>query len=355
MYYLTYRPQTITELDNSQVRERIAKLLHSKTLPHALLFIGPKGMGKTSTARIIAKAVNCLQNAFTRRVGGFAEKGGDSFEPCNNCANCLAIATGSCPDVIEQDAASNRGIEEVRKLIREASYAPMTGRYRVYIIDEAHMITPDAFNALLKTLEEPPKTVLFILATTNEEKLPTTIISRCVRIPFGKAQTNDIVHMLKRITKAEQLTVTDDLLTLIATYSEQSFRDAAKMLEELVMQDMLSIEAAEQYLGIRAKGTLLELMEQGTLTAAMTWIEEFTAQGGNIKRAIEDMLLVLQRQLILKSTKATDEDELTFSLKEVSQLIRLFHEAYTTMRSSPIESLPLEIAVVEFYNGRKKK
>jgi len=344
MFYLKYRPRTISELDNSLVQPKISRLMASKDLPHALLFIGPKGMGKTSTARIVAKAVNCLKNAFAGN--------GTSHEPCNDCPNCVGIESGSSPDVVEMDAASNRGIDEIRRLIRESSFAPMTSRYRVYIIDEAHMITPDAFNALLKTLEEPPKTVIFILATTNEEKLPTTIISRCMRLPFGRAEKKDIIHMIDRIAEAEKIHVPDDVKQLIATYSEDSFRDAAKMLEELSIQESLTLEKAQEYLGVRAKGTLLDVFQKGTLAESMAWIESFVASGGSIKRAIEDMLEVLRVQLIAKSTGQKHESELTLTLREVSQLIRLFHEAYNGLKTSPIESLPLEIAVVEFYNSK---
>jgi len=347
MFYLKYRPQTIQELDNSQIRERMTHLLSSKELPHALLFVGPKGMGKTSTARIFAKAVNCDNNIFSGN--------GTSTEPCNTCANCTTIDSGGSPDVVEQDAASNRGIDEIRKLIRESAFSPMSGRYRIYIIDEAHMITPDAFNALLKTLEEPPKSVIFILATTNEEKLPSTIISRCVRFPFGTAQSKDIVRMLKRIATQEKLKLPDDLMSMISNYSDNSFRDATKLLEELIMQNKLTFDEAQKYLGIRAKGMLLEIMQTGTLAESISWIEEFTKSGGNVKRTIEDTLHTLQNQLVAKSTGATLDKNLSFSLKELSFLIKLFHEAYTTVRISPIEALPLELAVVEFYNAKKRE
>ncbi len=347
MYYLTHRPHTISELDNTQVREKMTKLLSSKHIPHAMLFVGPKGMGKTSTARIVAKALNCLQNAFASK--------GTSTEPCNTCTNCLSIDTGSSPDVVEQDAASNRGIDEIRRIIKESSFAPMTGKYRIYIIDEAHMITTDAFNALLKTLEEPPKTVIFILATTNEEKLPTTIISRCVRIPFGHAEKHDIEHMLDRISDKEKITLSEELKTLISTYSDNSFRDAAKLLGELVTQDKLSINEAEGYLGIRAKQNLLAIMQTEKLTDSLKWIEDFHENGGNIKRAIEDMLQMLKKQLLLKSNVISDGVDLGYSINEITMLLKLFHEAYNAMKISPIESLPLEIAVVEFYNQRKQK
>lgn len=346
MYYLTHRPRTITELDNTKVRDKMQNILSSKAIPHAMLFVGSKGMGKTSTARIVAKALNCLENVFAKK--------GKSIEPCNTCTNCISIDTGSSPDVVEQDAASNRGIDEVRKIIKEASFAPMSGRYRIYIIDEAHMITTDAFNALLKTLEEPPKTVIFILATTNEEKIPSTIISRCVRIPFGSAEQKDIEHMLDRIAEKENIPLTPELKTLIATYSDNSFRDASKLMEELVMQNKLTVQDAEAYLGIRAKQQLLAIMQAEPLAESLKWIEEFVENGGNIKRVIEDMLQTLKKQLLLKSNVISDQKDLGYSLSEVTVLMKLLHEAYNNLKISPIDSLPLEIAVVEFYNLRKK-
>ena len=347
MFYLKYRPQTISELDNSLVRTRIQNILQNKEVPHAMLFVGPKGMGKTSTARIVAKTVNCLENMFAGK--------GTSFEPCNTCSNCTSIDTGSSPDVVEQDAASNRGIEEIRKLIKESAFAPMTGRFRVYIIDEAHMITPDAFNALLKTLEEPPTTVMFILATTNEEKVPTTIISRCVRVPFGQAKKDDITHMLERMIKEEKIEAPSELNDLIFIYSDNSFRDAAKLLEELVMQKKLTVSEAEAYLGVSGKNNLLSIIKHEPLTEAMKWIEEFASSGGNIKRIIEDLLQALHKQLLLKNGLLVEIQDLGFSVLEIAQLMKLLHEAYKNLKITTIDTLPLEIAVVEFYNQRKQK
>jgi DNA polymerase III, tau subunit (EC 2.7.7.7) len=162
MLYLKYRPKTIEELDNTEVKNKLKNILEKDELPHAFLFIGKKGTGKTSTARILAKAANCLNNKFAKK--------NNSFEPCNQCENCLSIDKSSFSDVFEIDAASNRGIEEAKNIIYQTTFLPMAGRFRVFIIDEAHMITNEGFNALLKTLEEPPKTAIFILATTNPEK-----------------------------------------------------------------------------------------------------------------------------------------------------------------------------------------
>jgi len=230
----------------------------------------------------------------------------------------------------------------------------MTGRYRVYIIDEAHMITNDGFNALLKTLEEPPETVIFILATTNEEKVPATIISRCVRVGFGRALKADVISMLTRIEQAEEITVSQEVNELIASSCEDSFRDAAKILEELVVQKMLDIEKAQQYLGVRSIGALLKLLEQkDTLGKSMQWIESYKAQGGDIKRCIEDMLHALHTVLLSQTEVGTKTSlDYTFSLRETSLLIKFLHQAYQNLKITPIDTLVLEIAVAEFYNAR---
>ncbi|MFA9288516.1 MAG: DNA polymerase III subunit gamma/tau [Weeksellaceae bacterium] len=346
MFYLSYRPKTISELDNTQVKSRITHLLKPDNVPHAMLFVGGKGMGKTSTARIIAKAINCLENSFAGK--------GESIEPCNTCSNCVSIDAGSSPDVIEQDAASNRGIDEVRKLIKESAFAPMTGRYRVYIIDEAHMITNDAFNALLKTLEEPPQSVVFMLATTNEEKVPKTIISRCVRVPFGKAKPSDIEGMVTRIATHEKLEISAELKKFISENSDNSFRDAAKLLEELITQEALDVTKAQQLIGQHGKQNFLEVLKAGELSKSMEWIQSYVEHGGNIKLLIESLLHTLHEQLLLKSkVTGVETVDLGLSLREITQLMKALQEAYDLLRISPIESLPLEIAIVEFYNDKK--
>jgi len=362
MFYLKYRPKVIGEIDNSQVKTMVGKILESSTLPHAFLLVGQKGTGKTSTARIIAKAVNCLNNKFSRSstpaVGERSGKtaGVNNYEPCNKCANCQSISLSSFTDVIEMDAASNRGIEEIKSLIRETSFLPMSGGYRVFIIDEAHMITNEGFNALLKTLEEPPKSAIFILATTNIEKLPKTIVSRCLKINFGKASSKDIYAMLERITKGENLDFSKDLLTLVANHSESSFRDAAKILEEINLQKIKTIEDAEKFLGIRGRNDLIEIIGKKDLKKTLSWVNDFSQNGGDFKNLIEDILDQLHNQLLKKNKVIEDNvKETSLTISEISILMKLLIEAYQNLRNSPIDSLPVEIGLVEFYNKVETK
>lgn len=350
MFYLKYRPQTIDQIDNSRVREIITRILSADHLPHAFLFVGQKGTGKTSTARILAKAINCLNNKFSPN----ASKRLETIEPCNHCDSCLAIDHSRSVDIIEMDAASNRGIEDIKKLIHESNFLPMSARYRVFIIDEAHMITPEGFNALLKTLEEPPPSVIFVLATTNKDKLPKTIISRCQVVNFGRANEKDIMRMLHRCAAGEKISHIDEkLLKLIASHSDNSFRDAAKIFEELIIQQKLTVDEAEKYLGFSRKH-FLSMIEKKDPKQTLAWVEEFTASGGSIKTLIEQVLDELRTVLLAKAGLDQEKSEETkLTKKEIITLIKLFTEAYQNLSRSPIESLPLEIAVIEFYNQNK--
>lgn len=346
MFYRTYRPRTIQELDNSQVKDIIGNILKASVPPHALLFVGQKGMGKTSTARIFAKAVNCERNSFAGN--------GDSYEPCNECDSCRMITNGSATDVIEQDAASQRGIEEIKSLIKETAFSPMMSRFRVFIIDEAHQITNDAFNALLKTLEEPPEHAIFILATTEEDKLPKTIISRCTRVNFGRAKKADIVHMLQRIAKAESISLPEDTAHFIADSADHSFRDATKLLEELSVQKKLTFADAQAYVGVRSKQSLYPILEKGTIEQALKWVHEYTESGGNVQSFLEEMLVQLEQQLLVKSGVQLDQvPETTLTIKDIARFMKALTDAYGYVRTAPVEAVPLEIALVEFYNGKK--
>ncbi len=323
MFYLKYRPQTLDEIDNSNVRETITKLIATKNIPHAFLFVGQKGTGKTSVARIVAKALNKSE--------------GQDFSS----------------DIVEMDAASNRGIEEVKNIIKEASYLPMSSAYRIFIIDEAHMITNDAYNALLKTLEEPPSTAVFILATTNIEKVPKTILSRCSIVNFGRAKKEDIITMLERIAKNEKITIDKDLFDLIARNADYSFRDAAKILEDLVIQKKLVVQEAREYLGLFGTKNLIDVIQTSQLPQTLAWIQRFSNEGGNIKHLIEASLKDLHSLMLSKHGIKPDSEpiksELTIS--QITNLIKLLTEAHRTSQYSPIEALPLEIAISEFYNN----
>jgi DNA polymerase-3 subunit gamma/tau len=246
------------------------------------------------------------------------------------------------------DAASNRGINEVKELIKESSLLPLMGGYRVYIIDEAHMITTDGFNALLKTLEEPPETVIFILATTNLEKVPKTIQSRCVLVQFGSANKTEIVHMLQRIKKQENIQVEDDVLGIIADYSDQSFRDAAKIFEELVMSNNLTKEGVEKEIGVRSKHSFYEALQKKDGTLALAWLKEFAESGGSMSHLIEGVLSDLQNHLLFLNKVPKTESKMTFTLKETVRLMKLFNEAYGLLKLSPIASVPVQVAVVDY-------
>lgn len=323
MFYLKYRPQTLEEIDNSNVRETITKLLSSKqSLPHAFLFVGQKGTGKTSVARIVAQTLN------------------------------KTTKEEYSSDIVEMDAASNRGIEEVKNIIKEASYLPMTSAYRIFIIDEAHMITTEAYNALLKTLEEPPATAIFILATTNLEKVPKTIISRCSVINFGRAKQMDIITMLERIAKHEKMNLDNELLSLIAQYADFSFRDAAKILEDLSIQKKLTVQEAKEYLGLFGTKNLIEVIHTSQLPQTLAWIQRFSNEGGSIKNLIESSLKDLHALLLSKHGVKSDTEplKLDLTIENITKLIKLLSEAHRSISYSPIESLPLEIAVSEFYN-----
>ena len=221
--YLKYRPKNLDELDLPEVSDSLKKIVSSKTIPHAFLFAGPKGTGKTSAARILAKIINC-------------EKLGKNGKPCDKCEQCVSIAKGTNLDVIEMDAASHRGIDDVRTLRDAVKLAPTKAKKKIYIIDEAHMLTTEASNALLKTLEEPPEHVVFILATTNPEKLIDTVRSRTTFVSFRKATPEEVVKSLKRVVNGEKIKINDESLNKIASLSSGAFRDAIKILEQFTAE-----------------------------------------------------------------------------------------------------------------------
>lgn len=341
MYYLKYRPQTIDEIDTSVIRDNLKKILSKPEPSHAWLLTGPKGTGKTSTARIIAKAINCEKNRFAKK--------GETIEPCNICKNCTAITSGFAVDVIEMDAASNRKIDDIRQLIDNIKFSPAHMRFKVYIIDEVHMLTTEAFNALLKTLEEPPLHAILILATTELDKLPKTVVSRCMRLAFSKASIGDVHRQLERIVKGEKLNLDDNILTFIARNCDSSFRDAAKLLEDVITYEISTIDSLRKHIGLSSDNSLLmEILETGKIEAALAFVEDFDQKGGSFKALIEALLDKLHQALLARHGIAGAEAS-KLTVKQISQLIKLLTESYNLLKISPIEALPLEIALVDYF------
>lgn len=249
--YRKYRPKNFEEVaGQKEIVKTIKTSLRNGKTSHAYLFTGPRGVGKTTLARLIAKGVNCLENGITD-------------EPCNRCENCLAINNGTFLDMVEIDAASNRGIDEIRQLKEKINYQPVKGRKKIYIIDEVHMLTKEAFNALLKTLEEPPEHVIFILATTEADKILPTIISRCQRYDFKTLSLNDMKEQLRFIGKNEGVDIPDEVLELIYESSGGSVRDAVSILERIMVTclgEEITLEKSEEVLGVTSAKKMEEFL-----------------------------------------------------------------------------------------------
>lgn len=328
-FYLKYRPKNISELDLESVRDQLTKIVASGNIPHGFLFSGPKGTGKTSSARILAKIVNC-------------EKPGKDGEPCGKCESCLAIEKGSSMDVIEIDAASNRGIDDIRALKENIMLAPSASAKKIYIIDEAHMLTVEASNAFLKTLEEPPEHVIFILATTDPHKLPETVRSRLVSVSFKKAGDSDIARQLGRVAKGEGITIEPEAVKLISNFSDGSFRDAVKTLEQLVIGSGKKITAADVE-KFKNQGSLFDIQPlyesiiKKDLENVLPLIKKLV-EDGTPQRMVIDSLIEKARQNITESG--------------VVYLLELLMESRSRLKDSFIAELPLEIAVVKYCRGQ---
>lgn len=353
-FYLKYRPVKVKELDLVDVRESLEKVLYSSRIPHAFLFSGPKGTGKTSTARILAKAVNCLKN---RKNGKKSD-----FEPCNRCEICQEINEGRALDLIEVDAASNRGIDDIRSLREKIKLSPAKCDYKVYIIDEVHMLTTEAFNALLKTLEEPPRHALFVLCTTELEKLPKTIISRCTQIKFKKANQEEILRSLKRVVKGEGLNPEKGVLEEIAKSADGSFRDAQKVLDQLSsIGKKISSKETNKLLGrieeLKPDKLLLFLAEKKGKESILE-IDRVVSFGLDLGFYLQTILEKLRLILLEKiGISEIENQELDEKLKEVFsnlskgnvfKLITLFSQSALEIKVSPIPQLPLELVVVQW-------
>ncbi|MFH1389383.1 MAG: DNA polymerase III subunit gamma/tau [Candidatus Margulisiibacteriota bacterium] len=349
--YRKWRSQNFDEIVGQPVIVQTLKnAIETKRIAHAYLFTGPRGTGKTSTARILAKSLNC--------------KDGPTASPCGKCDNCDKIKNGHSVDVIEIDAASNRGIDEIRDLRERVRFAPLEGRYKVYIIDEVHMLTSEAFNALLKTLEEPPAHAIFVLATTELQKVPATIASRCQRLDFCRIKLAEIIAHLKQIAKAEGFKAEDKALDLIARSAEGGMRDAISLLDQAISFSgkEITCDSIVTLLGTADEELLFgfaEAISAGDETKALALIKTGVEEGRSMSQVARDFVMHFRNLLHLK-VGSGEALELTgeqlerlraqaekFSLPRIKEAIKALSRAELDMKWHPHARLVLEVAIVE--------
>ncbi|HET7034938.1 MAG TPA: DNA polymerase III subunit gamma/tau, partial [Thermomicrobiaceae bacterium] len=351
--YRKYRPRSFAA-DELVGQEHIARTLQNAIaldrVAHAYLFCGPHGTGKTSTARLLAKAVNCLDPDPMAR-------------PCNQCAACEAINNGSAVDIIEIDAASNRGVDDIRDLREKVKYAPTQLAVKFYIIDEAHQLTRDAFNAFLKTLEEPPPHVKFVLATTEPDKLPDTVASRCQRFDFRRVPLGQMVEHLARICRAEGLEAEDEALRLVAQQATGSLRDALGLIDQLALYDSqdgqprITAEAARRLLGLSRGDRIARIVEalaERDTGAGLRLIAEAAESSEDIHQLNRQLVAYLRALLHLKAggrepdlDEAAAEQAGRFTLPELVEAVRAFSSIEAALNRGSYAQLPLELAFVD--------
>ncbi len=363
--YRKYRPKKFSDvIGQDHVVKTLKNAIENKNISHAYLFAGPRGTGKTTMARLLAKAVNCLEES-------------TGAEPCNECVACQSINKGNAVDLVEIDAASHRGIDEIRELREGIKFSPTSLKYKVYIIDESHQLTKGAANALLKTLEEAPDHAIFVLATTEPQKLIPTIISRCQRFDFKKLNLEEIVEKLKIILKKEEVKADRRSLEIIATAAAGSFRDAESLLDQVLTFTGKKIreEEVKNLLGLvetEYVSSFVDLLIEKKDSKAIKFLRKLYEEGVNLEE-FHNLLLEYLRHLLIVGLSGIDlekdESSVVASLKisftgeemekikkqtekikteETTEMLRIFLEAGKQMDHSPILQLPLEMAIVEF-------
>lgn len=353
-----YRPQTFDDIiGQSHVTTTLKNAISQDRVAHAYLFAGPRGVGKTTAARILAKALNC-------------EKG-PSAKPCNKCAVCAEIVSGSSLDVLEIDGASNRGIDEIRTLRENVKFAPTKGKFKIYIIDEVHMLTGEAFNALLKTLEEPPQHVKFIFATTQAHKVPPTILSRCQRFDFRRIASKEVVASLKNIAKAEGLDIDDEALGMIAKYSDGGMRDAQVMLDQITSSSSKKVKAADvaKMLGTVEDDALFGLsgaIKTKDAVKALGIVDSLVNEGKDVAQTVLGLIEHFRNIAVAKV--AADSSDLIdaggekiqrykeeaegFTVEEILYSIYTLSNAVDFIRKASLSRVPLEAALIKLTINR---
>lgn len=357
-YYRTYRPQKFSDLiGEDHIRDTLREAVKSDKLTHAYLLCGPRGTGKTTTARLLAKALNCQTIIEQKRA-----KTAITGEPCNKCDSCREITESSAVDVIEIDAASHTKVDEIREIIDKAAFVPTRSDKKIYIIDEVHMLSTSSFNALLKTLEEPPSHVVFILATTEVQKIPLTILSRTQRFDFKRVAKEDIIANLKMVAKKEGLNLEEKAADLIATKAEGGHRDALGYLEQIAsISPDITEDRVKEVLGLAGSEEIFRFLgaifnnypEEGLKIA-----QDLYANGFSMNQFAKEIIELLRKIMVLRATgKVLFEDsaENIEKIKEIAngttlvridKVIRNFMQAYQLLKEVSYPILPIEMAVI---------
>ncbi len=348
-----YRPQSFDDIiGQSHVTTTLANAISQDRVAHAYLFAGPRGVGKTTAARILAKALNC-------------EKG-PTPKPCGACASCKEITQGSSLDILEIDGASNRGIDEIRNLRDNVKFSPVKGKYKVYIIDEVHMLTPEAFNALLKTLEEPPQHVKFIFATTQPHKIPPTILSRCQRFDFHRISSSEIAANLKKIAAKEDMKIDADAIGLIAGYSDGGMRDAQVILDQIASFTKGSVAAKDvaKVLGTVEDAALFDLsgsIKDKNAARALGVLDRLINEGKDVTQICLGLIEHFRNMLITRISADIDNlidaggekikryktEAAFFTVEDILYIIYTFSNAMDLIKKSSLTRVPLEAGLVK--------